>query len=152
MSCHGQCSFVLTLWCVHYKQDKKTNGETKLVSTSQTHSTIESRFEVMVVVKASLSPSWTKAMLQGGPRVSVIPCYRSWVGWPAQHSTALPNTEPGFCAEMILVAVTVPLMFGPSVEPSCADRSTVHWTQWSHRDCIQSRGSLWTFTTWPAVC
>lgn len=71
--------------------------ETKLEGlTPHTHGTIDSRFEVVVVIEASMSPSWTKAMLQGGPRVSVIPCYRSWVGWPAQHSTELPDAQRWF--------------------------------------------------------
>lgn len=54
--------------------------------------------------EACMSPSWTEARLQSSPRVSVIPCYRSWVGWPAQHSTELPDTQRQFCVEMILVA------------------------------------------------
>lgn len=113
--------------------------ETKLELLTSTHGTIESRFQVLVVVEASMSPSWTKAMLQGGPRVSVIPCYRSWVDWPAQHSTEPPDTErwvlcrndlgggdrAGWCSGRAWKLLAT---------ERCADQSTVHRTQWDDRE------------------
>lgn len=106
---------------------------------------------MVVVVEASLSPSWTKAMLQGGPRVSVIPCYRSWVGWPAQHSTALPNTQPWFLCRNDLggcaCVVDVRAECG-SFLPQSVVLITVLYS--GHNEAtvrtIQCPGSQWTFT------
>lgn len=80
-----------------------TKGERTSVTNFSTCGKCEFKLEVMAD-EACMSPSWTEARLQSSPRVSVIPCYRSWVGWPAQHSTELPDTQRQFCVEMILVA------------------------------------------------
>lgn len=106
-----------------------------------------------MVVGASMSPSWTNAMLQGGPRVSVIPCYRSWVGWPAQHSTERHDTQRRvLCANDLGGcdrAADVRAECGSFLSQSVVLISLLYTghNETSAR-CIQGPGSQWTFTIW----